>query len=396
MASAWLLRRRGLSLVLPVAFLALGSRMSSLARSGPHVAGICLLSNWRVALLGGVGCIPRAACAGLISGRAWPARRLALRHRRMGGSAMGIGMAQNLGYIPPLFVLAAGAVVLCRAVLDVLPPHRELLLRGDSSRCALCVFHQARMGVVARSHRWSAAGGFISPKAASTAIRNTCARTRGRLDVGAGGEACRSFACQRPPLIGNRRQGPDLAEVGGRRSPMWLKAHFFNPAEVSGASIMPSYAFLFNDQRGNDLVAYLESLHGAGTQQHISAEEKWQPSFSAVADSNYAAGKRLYDRYCASCHSQSEAVRNRWRSSFKRLPPDFTSGPYSHLPPPEMAEERFDRIAQIAKFGIPGTDMPGHEYLPDTDIASIGRWLSQNIAQSGITKSNSIHTGEER
>ena len=74
-----------------------------------------------------------------------------------------------------------------------------------------------------------------------------------RLDVGTGRESCTKLRSQRPPLIGNRRQGPDLAEVGGRRSPLWLKVHFFNPPEVSGASIMPSYAFLFRDQRGNDL-----------------------------------------------------------------------------------------------------------------------------------------------
>jgi cytochrome c oxidase cbb3-type subunit 2 len=40
-----------------------------------------------------------------------------------------------------------------------------------------------------------------------------------------------------------------------------------------------------------------------------------------------------------------------------------------------------NRIAQITKFGIAGTDMPGHEYLPDEEIASISLWLSQNIAQ---------------
>ena len=27
------------------------------------------------------------------------------------GSALGIGMGQNLGYVPPLFVLAAGSVI---------------------------------------------------------------------------------------------------------------------------------------------------------------------------------------------------------------------------------------------------------------------------------------------
>ncbi len=69
------------------------------------------------------------------------------------------------------------------------------------------------------------------------------------------------------PLIDNRRQGPDLSQVGARRSVLWLKMHLYNPRQVSGSSIMPSYAFLFRDQRGNDLVAYLASL---GTPVHIS------------------------------------------------------------------------------------------------------------------------------
>jgi cytochrome c oxidase cbb3-type subunit 2 len=31
--------------------------------------------------------------------------------------------------------------------------------------------------------------------------------------------------------------------------------------------------------------------------------------------------------------------------------------------------------ARIVKFGIPGTDMPGHEYLSDHQIASVVLWL---------------------
>jgi cbb3-type cytochrome oxidase cytochrome c subunit len=50
---------------------------------------------------------------------------------------------------------------------------------------------------------------------------------------------------QRPPLIGNRRQGLDLLQIGGRQWPLLLKIHFFNPAKVSGASIMPSYVSCF-------------------------------------------------------------------------------------------------------------------------------------------------------
>src|ERR1019366_1740992 len=74
---------------------------------------------------------------------------------------------------------------------------------------------------------------------------------------------------EKPPLIGNRRQGPDLARVGNRRSPLWLKAHFYNPPELSHASIMPSYVYLFQDRRGDDLVAYLASRQGDVDQRRL-------------------------------------------------------------------------------------------------------------------------------
>jgi cytochrome c oxidase cbb3-type subunit 2 len=199
---------------------------------------------------------------------------------------------------------------------------------------------------------------------------------------------------QRPPLIGNRRQGPDLAEVGGRCSALWLKMHFFNPAEVSGSSIMPSYGFLFRDQRGNDLVAYLKSLRGPGTEEHIALETQWDPSGVAIAGANPVDGLRLYNRDCATCHSPEGRTRIAWRSSFMKLPPNLAADPPTSLSDPVLS--RFDRIAQITKFGIPGTDMPGHEYLSDRDIASISLWLTQNMPLPVISKSNSVHTGEER
>lgn len=195
---------------------------------------------------------------------------------------------------------------------------------------------------------------------------------------------------EHPPLIGNRRQGPDLAEVGGRRSPLWLKMHFFNPPEVSGASIMPSYAFLFRDGRGNDLVAYLQSLRGPGTQQHVTEEEQWSPSAEAAAQASAADGERLFGRYCATCHSKDGRTRTAWQESFKRLPPDLSVGPFFYLPPAEMPELRLERLEQIARFGIPGTDMPGHEYLTGRQIASINLWLLQNMAQSHPSKEQRI------
>jgi cytochrome c oxidase cbb3-type subunit 2 len=67
--------------------------------------------------------------------------------------------------------------------------------------------------------------------------------------------------------------------------------------------------------------------------------------------------------------------------SFKRMPPDLTTGLFTHVSPSDNAARRMDSLAQIAKFGIPGTDMPGHEYLPDKDVASLSLWLSQMIAR---------------
>ncbi len=194
-------------------------------------------------------------------------------------------------------------------------------------------------------------------------------------------EPVEEVRAEQPPLIGNRRQGPDLTNIGARRSALWLKAHFYNPAQVSGSSIMPSFGFLFRDERGDDLVAYLESLHTEGTAQHLAEENLWQPFAKSVAEADAKLGGQLFQVYCATCHDAGGPTR--WQAHFRRLPPDLTVGPYFCLPFSGPPAQRTNRIAQIAKFGIPGTDMPGHEYLSDAVIASISLWLSQNIAQSG-------------
>jgi len=68
---------------------------------------------------------------------------------------------------------------------------------------------------------------------------------------------------QRPVLIGNRRQGPDLANVGMRRPKEWNRLHLINPGRLVPGSRMPSFAHLFdsgNEDRGETLLAYLDSL----------------------------------------------------------------------------------------------------------------------------------------
>ena len=71
-----------------------------------------------------------------------------------------------------------------------------------------------------------------------------------------------SALSQIPVLIGNRRQGPDLANVGTRRNSGWNRLHLMEPSALVPGSRMPSYRHLFEGDglRGEALLAYLDSL----------------------------------------------------------------------------------------------------------------------------------------
>lgn len=379
--SAWLLSRKRLSWVLSGAFLALG------------VACLLLLDPHRIVLASifypvGVSLYSVALVAypALLS----PATSTAERGRQAGwlyaiagwsGSAMGIGMGQNLGHIPLLFVLAAGTVILFASLPSFIRQRkRELSLTLTTLLAAFALNAvlkadnaPAQISQIERGRQVYISEGCINCHSQYVRPNSPDVQMWGPV------EPLQELRRERPPLIGNRRQGPDLSEVGGRRSSLWLKLHFSNPPEVSGASIMPSYAFLFRDRRGDDLVSYLESLHGSDFHEHLVEEENWHLSSSSVATSRTSDGNQLFNRYCATCHDAGGETR--WAAGFKRIPPDLSVGPYLHLPVSDDLAQRRDHLAHIIKFGINGTDMPGHEYLSDSDIASISLWLSRQIRQ---------------
>jgi cbb3-type cytochrome c oxidase subunit II len=74
-----------------------------------------------------------------------------------------------------------------------------------------------------------------------------------------------SNALNQPHLWGTRRVGPDLAREAGKRTNDWHIAHLISPKSVVPASVMPSYAYYF-DERGTPkadgfaLVTYLQWL----------------------------------------------------------------------------------------------------------------------------------------
>ncbi len=229
---------------------------------GLYAAGISLYS---VALVACASCHPDGP--GLVPLR-W---RAAILFGVAGwiGSAAGIGMVQDLHRIPAGFMTAAGVVVLTGWLLP------RVLRKGGSGRLFVpaALFGIAGL-LVATTGIGSVACGRAREQAATPEqrgrqvyIEEGCISCHSQYvrpntsDVERWGPFRPIDRAERPPLIGNRRQGPDLLNVGRRRDPEWNRQHLIDPRKLSAGSKMPSYAHLFRDgSRGDDLVAYLASL----------------------------------------------------------------------------------------------------------------------------------------
>jgi cbb3-type cytochrome c oxidase subunit II len=395
--SAWLLLRRELPIVLAVAVGALAfacmlllDPARALTASVFYPIGVSLYS---VALV---------AYPSLLS----PAATVAERGRQAGwiyaiagwiGSALGIGMGQNLGHVPPAFVAVATAVVLAPVIFKIFRGRpRELALTSVVLLIALIVYRIQPAAPVAASPSAIERGRLVYISEGCIHCHSQYVRP-GTADVLMWGpvESIDKIHEERPPLIGNRRQGPDLSQVGVRRSALWLKMHLYNPREVSGASIMPSFAFLFRDGRGNDLVAYLASLHSSETAQHGADEKQWRLPGDVLASAKPAEGPQLYNRYCATCHNAGGRTRLKWQSEFIESPAILAAGPMRSASISKPQPAQIDHFAQIIKFGIPNSDMAGHEYLPDSSIASLSLWLAQNTAQPSQEQTSHSTSGDE-
>jgi len=299
------------------------------------------------------------------------------------GSALGIGMGQNLGHVPSAFVAIASVVVLLPLLIRLFRHRpRELAVTGLVLLVALIVYRVQPSAPVAASPSAVERGRLVYISEGCIHCHSQYVRPN-TADVLMWGpvEDLNRIHQQHPPLIGNRRQGPDLSQVGARRSSLWLKMHLYDPHEVSGGSVMPSYQFLFRDGRGNDLVAYLTSLHGPGSEWRVAQEQNWHLPADAVAGANPADGLGLYNRYCATCHNADGHTRLRWQSEFIESPAVLSAGALQSGAGSKPESVRVDHLAQIIKFGIPNSEMAGHEYLSDHDIASLSEWLAQNAAR---------------
>lgn len=279
------------------------------------------------------------------------------------GSANGIGMVQSLHQVPAAFIVGTGLVI-------------AATLYFGKSRWPSAV---ALGSVVALAAAKPAA-----PKPAATAVERGravylaegCIHCHSRYvrpgspDVERWGPASdpATVLAEKPVLIGNRRQGPDLANVGARRSAAWLKLHFLAPQDFAPDSPMPSYAHLFEDTRGDDLVAFLRDVPAESVQARAAAALAWKPSPATAIPE----GSPLYHQHCAVCHGPVGHGDGKLAPLLAKRPVDLDLGPFIWTPAGPDLETR---VARVIKHGIPGTDMPGHETLSDAQVVALARYI---------------------
>ncbi len=280
------------------------------------------------------------------------------------GSANGIGMAQSLEQVPPVFVALAGGVFGCAMVLADMKRWRILAtvaavgiaawLFGDSGTNS----NPPNFTSAERGRRVYLSEGcihchsqYIRPGSHDEEIWGPTRDVKNVLEA-------------QPVLIGNRRQGPDLSNVGARRSAAWLKAHFIEPRTLVPKSPMPSYAHLFANSRGDDLVRYLAESGKERIENVRENASQWKPGSTAAHED----AKVLFSSYCAACHGASGLGNGPLARNFSKLPANLTKGPFLWTPAGEDLETR---VARVIKFGVPGTDMPGHEVMTDAQIMAL-------------------------
>jgi mono/diheme cytochrome c family protein len=340
-----LLQRGGLGAVAAGPLYAVGISFYSTALVVAPARGASPSPRWRAGLLYGV--------AGWI------------------GSALGVGMAQDLGRIPGWFLGVTGAAL----ALTWLP-------RLDFRKAARLFGPTLAVGAVGivglQAEQPAEKGRDLVALGRRVYIQEGCIHCHsqyvrpGTRDEAWWGPFEAVDWKEHPPLLGVRRQGPDLLEVGNRRSARWQEVHLRDPRALNPGSRMPSYAHLFDGdgERGKALVAYLSSL-GAAT-GGARGELTWEEPLPAPAHASSERGAKLFTTWCAACHGATAqgngplagwlggSYTNLRRSGFHAL----TAGRGAEEP------EKLG-LARVIRHGIPGTNMPGHEWLSEQQVADL-------------------------
>ena len=315
----------------------------------------------------GPGLVPRRLRAALLYGVAgWI------------GSALGVGMAQNVDTIPTLFIVAA-FVLVCGATMARNPGCLRTLACAYGPVVAIGLLAWPALPIEGWAKKRAETAEHPAVRGRRVYLQEGCINCHSQYirpqqrDVAWWGPHRPIDRNERPLLIGNRRQGPDLANVGNRRELIWQQIHLAEPALVSPGSRMPSYRHLFekDDSRGENLLAYLQTLGLESQADRIGQTMQWIIDPQIVGAS--ARGKDLFEQSCVSCHGQIGAGDGPLAEQLNRPGLNLRKERFFYVPQSEGPDLQV--LARVIKFGLPGTPMAGHEYFNDQDVADLAAYV---------------------
>jgi cytochrome c oxidase cbb3-type subunit 2 len=291
-----------------------------------------------------------------------------------GGSALGIGMAQDLARVPGWFLVLAAATI----ASALLGRRRAFAMAGALGLAAAFTTPAADAQDAATQLQL---GREVYIAEGCIHCHSQYVRPHVAADVARWGPAAPLTAALAvtPPLFGNRRQGPDLADVGNRRTPEWQRLHLKHPRALVPGSRMPDYAYLFagDGARGEALVAYLSSLGRDTLASRLAQIAAWRPQISAghpaASPDARGRGARLFTAWCAACHGPAGRGDGPLAPQLSVRPPDWATEPWRRVPADTPPADVDATLARIIKFGLPGSPMAGHEYFADADAVALAR-----------------------
>jgi mono/diheme cytochrome c family protein len=208
--------------------------------------------------------------------------------------------------------------------------------------------------------------------------------------------AAGDYVFDTPVTLGSERTGPDLSYIGRKRSKAWQVDHLKDPRKYSPLSIMPSFAFLPEE----DLEAIAEFLFAIGdraaAQRMIAppapyarlGDPRPYPKVAAPAapspgtsggwapwtDAGLQEGKETYVAFCMDCHGVAGNGLGAYGGTLAVTPADFRQEPFRSM----SDDEWFWHVSE----GVPGTVMPPwKQSLSVEQRWNVIRYIKQVFAQ---------------
>lgn len=291
------------------------------------------------------------------------------------GSGLGVGLAQHLHSIPLPLLVMAGLPVLLGAAVDhdrfrPLLRYAPVLLAATGGVMFFTVDQTGRVAVTGEPSL--EIGRAVYRQEGCIHCHSQYIRPNNPRDVVWWGPYRAINRTEHPPMVGNRRQGPDLLNVGLRRTPEWHQQHLIAPTSLSPGSKMPSYAHLFQagDRRGPSLVLYLSALGVAARTERLSVIQTWTPDAEGHVPSA-ENGRRVFSRNCTMCHGRDGRGDGPLSPLFFRPAMNLAKGPFFYAPANLPEQEQSLALSRIVTFGLVGLHMPGHETMDDRDVADV-------------------------